>query len=78
MPTLTRRTRAFIAIAVAGSIPLTLGVIMWITGTAMGLASHHGWAGVAQVGVILMLAGLLCGLALIVVTAAWLRPRERG
>jgi hypothetical protein len=75
IPTLTYRTHAYITIAAAGSIPLTLGVIMWIVGTSMGLASHHGWAGVARVGLILMLAGLLCGLALIVLAVVWRRGR---
>jgi hypothetical protein len=74
---MTRRTRIFIGMAASGAIPLTVGVIMWVVGSAMGLVSHHGWGQIAGIGAILILAGLLCGAALLIATAAWRRGMPR-
>ena len=63
--------RVIAGAAIAGAIPLTLGAIFWIVGSAMGLASHPGWGGLAQAGVVMMLAGLACGLIVIAAAAIW-------
>src|SRR5487761_1791749 len=72
-----RRMRVIAGAAIAGAIPLTLGAIFWIVGSAMGLASHPGWGGLAQAGVVMMLAGLACGLIVIAAGAIW-QPRAPG
>jgi hypothetical protein len=70
--------RAIAWLAVAGAVPLTAGAILWVTGTAMGLASRSGWSGLAVAGEFLVLAGLLCGLGLIITAALWRRQLPRG
>jgi hypothetical protein len=70
--------RAIAWLAVAGALPLTAGAILWVTGTAMGLASRSGWSGPAVAGEFLVLAGLLCGLGLITMAALWQRQLPRG
>jgi hypothetical protein len=77
VPPAVRRTRAIAWLAVAGAVPLTAGAILWVTGTAMGLASRSGWSGLAVAGEFLVLAGLLCGLGLITMAALWHRQLPR-
>jgi hypothetical protein len=75
---MTTRARLLVGLAVTGAVPLTAGVIVWITGSLLGLA-HHGTPNTAPViGEIMMLAGLLFGLAVIVlaITGARARPHS--
>lgn len=72
-----RRLRVIAGLAIAGAVPLTLGAIFWIVGSALGLASHPGWGGLAQAGVIMMLAGLACGAIVVAAAAGWQR-RQPG
>jgi len=78
VPPAVRRMRVIAWLAVAGAVPLTAGVILWVTGTAMGLASRSGWSGLAVAGEFLVLAGLLCGLGLMIMAALWQRQLPRG
>jgi hypothetical protein len=66
-------------LAVVGAVPLTAGVVGWITGFCMGLAGHGRWHAWAQAGQILMLAGAACGLVLLGLVVAWRgRPPRPG
>ncbi len=78
VPPTVRRIRVIAWLAVAGAVPLTAGVVLWVTGTAMGLASRSGWSGLGVAGEFLMLAGLLCGLGLMIMAALWQRQLPRG
>jgi hypothetical protein len=72
---MTTRARLVVGLAVTGAVPLTVGVIVWIIGSVLGLA-HRGAADPAVVvGEFLMLAGLLFGLAVIVLAIAGARAR---
>lgn len=65
-----------VGLAIAGVVPLTLGAILWLVGTSMRLASHRGWAGRAAAGEALVLIGLGCGLALVIVAVSGWRDGE--
>jgi hypothetical protein len=70
--------RAITCLAVAGAVPLTVGAILWVIATVMqGLASARGWGGTAGAGEILVLAGLVCGLAMIIMATLWQRGTPR-
>jgi hypothetical protein len=70
--------RAIACLAVAGAVPLTVGAILWVIASVMqGLASAHGWGGTAGVGEVLVLAGLVCGLAMIIMATRWQRGTPR-
>jgi hypothetical protein len=75
---MTHRTRLVVGLAITGAIPLTVGVILWVIGSAMRTAYHGGWSGPADVGEVMVLAGLVCGLALFVFAAAEQRRMPRG
>jgi Zn-dependent protease with chaperone function len=71
--------RAVACLAVAGAIPLTVGAILWVIAAArQGLASARGWGGTAAAGEVLVLAGLACGLAMIIMAARWQRRTPRS
>jgi hypothetical protein len=66
--------RAIACLALAGAVPLTVGAILWVIASVMqGLASAHGWGGTAGAGAVLVLAGLVCGLAMIIMATRWQR-----
>jgi hypothetical protein len=75
---MTQQARVLTGLAIAGAVPMTLGTILWLTGAAMGAAYHGGWGGLAGLGEVLLLAGLLCGLAMFVFAAVAERwtPRQ--
>ena len=58
-------------LAVVGAVPLTVGVVGWITGFCMGMVNHGRWHAWAQTGQALMLAGLACGLVLLILAVLW-------
>jgi hypothetical protein len=58
-------------LAVVGAVPLTVGVVGWITGFCMGMVDHGRWHAWAQTGQALMLAGLACGLVLLILAVLW-------
>lgn len=62
----TPRARLLTGLAVAGAVPLTAGVILWIAGTVMGSAYHGRWGAVASLGGLLAVTGLGCGLVMFV------------
>jgi hypothetical protein len=74
----TQQTRVLTGVAITGAVPMTVGTILWLTGTVMGSAYHGHWAGPAGLGEVLLLAGLLCGLAMFVFAAVAERwtPRQ--
>jgi hypothetical protein len=70
--------RAIACLAVAGAVPLTAGAILWVIASVMqGLASAHGWGGTAGAGEVLVPAGLVCGLAMIIMATRWQRGTPR-
>jgi hypothetical protein len=66
----TRQARLLAGVAITGSIPLTLGVILWLIGTVMGAAYHGHWSRTAGLGEAMVLVGLICGLIMFVFAAA--------
>ena len=74
----TQQARVLTGLAIAGAFPMTVGAILWLIGTTMGAAYHGHWGGTAGVGELLLLAGLLCGLAVFVFAAVAERwtPRQ--
>jgi hypothetical protein len=75
---ITRKARFVVALAVAGAIPLTAGVLIWVIGSVMSLSFHGGWSGVAGDGGLTALAGLLPGLVMIVLAASGRRETMRA
>jgi hypothetical protein len=76
----TQQARLLVGVAVVGAIPVTLGAILWLTGTVMGSVYHGRWSDTAGLGGVLLLAGLVCGLILFVLAAAgerWTLPESR-
>jgi hypothetical protein len=66
-------------LAVVGAVPLTVGVVGWITGFCMGMVDHGRWHAWAQACQTLMLAGLACGLVLLILAVLWRgRPSVPG
>ncbi len=73
-PPAVLRIRAITCLAVAGAVPLTVGTILWVIAAVMqGPAAARGWGGTASAGEVLVLAGLACGLALIIMATRWQR-----
>jgi hypothetical protein len=69
--------RAIAGLAVAGSVPLTAGTILWVIAAVMRRSSPGGWDGTAGAGEVLVLVGLACGLAMIIAAALWQRRMPR-
>jgi hypothetical protein len=65
------------ALAVTGAVPLTVGVILWVTGTVLQAGYHGGWSATAGTGELLIMAGLLCGLCMFVLAANSVRWTPR-
>jgi hypothetical protein len=74
----TQQARVLTGLAIAGACPMTVGTILWLTGTAMGAAYPGHWGGTAGLGEVLLAAGLLCGLGMFVFAAVAERwtPRQ--
>ena len=64
-------------LAVAGAVPLTAGVIMWVLGTVLRAGYHGDWGATAGTGEVLIMAGLLCGLCMFVLAANSVRWTPR-
>lgn len=73
VPPTVRRMRAIACLAVAAAVPLTAGTILWVVATVMRRSAPHGRGGTASAGEVLVLAGLVCGLALIIAATLWQR-----
>ncbi|HEY2578679.1 MAG TPA: hypothetical protein VGI74_20440, partial [Streptosporangiaceae bacterium] len=65
-----QKARLVVVLAIAGAIPLTAGVLIWVIGSVMGVGFHGGWSSVAGAGRVIALAGLLLGLVMIVLAAS--------
>jgi hypothetical protein len=73
----TQQARLLVGLAIVGAIPMTVGAILWLVGTVMDSAYHGAWSGTAGLGGVLLMAGLICGLALFLLAAAserWALP----
>jgi hypothetical protein len=73
----TQQARVLTGLAIVGAFPMTAGAILWLAGTVMGSAYHGHWSGTAGLGEVLLLAGLLCGLAMFVFAAGAERRTPR-
>lgn len=72
-----RQARLLAGLAITGAVPLTVGAIAWITGTAMKAVYHGRWGSTAGLGEVLVVVGLICGLIMFVIAATGDRAGPR-